>query len=232
MGIFDIFKKKKTKEQSVSTLPNFTYTEEQLAMFYEHIEKHFGEIEGIVNTIPVPGVSLDIAIVPPTEQNNYYKCITMGMGAYRMNVPESIAEYQLERAELVVFLPPEWDVKSQESRYVWPLLAMANASMVPADNDMWIGAGQTIMGDANDNPYDPSTGFCSMLMFSALDKDFEKMDLEMAGLGKINFYQMMPLYPEEMDYKRRYDMNKLIDRFEDKDLLPIVNNDRKNYGIE
>ena len=51
---------------------------------------------------------MDICIVPPTEERDYYTLVTMGMGAHRMNVPEELAEYKLERAELAIALPADW----------------------------------------------------------------------------------------------------------------------------
>ena len=44
--------------------------------------------------------------------------VTMGMGARPMNVPEELAEYKLERAELAIALPPDWklDQKSMRTR--------------------------------------------------------------------------------------------------------------------
>ena len=42
------------------------------------------------------------------------------MGAHRMHVPEELAEYKLERAELVIALPPDWklDGESMEEERV------------------------------------------------------------------------------------------------------------------
>ena len=38
---------------------------------------------------------------PPSEERDYYTLVTMGMGAHRMNVPEELAEYKLERRSLL-----------------------------------------------------------------------------------------------------------------------------------
>ena len=45
----------------------------------------------LFHEIVSPDIHLDIIIVPPTEKNNYYKLITMGMGAYGMNVPDNFS---------------------------------------------------------------------------------------------------------------------------------------------
>ena len=46
----------------------------------------------------------------PTPENTL---VTMGMGAHRMNVPEELAEYKLERAELAIALPPDWKLDEE-----------------------------------------------------------------------------------------------------------------------
>ena len=79
-------------------------------------QSSFGEYEQVFHEIVSPDIHLDIIIVPPTEKNNYYKLITMGMGAYGMNVPDNFREYELERAELVLYLPPTWNIKSEKRR--------------------------------------------------------------------------------------------------------------------
>lgn len=48
----------------------------------------------------------------------------MGMCAHRMHVPEELAEYKLERAELVIALPPDWKLDGEsmkEERWYWPM---------------------------------------------------------------------------------------------------------------
>ena len=48
------------------------------------------------------------------EEHDYYTLVTMGMGAHRMNVPEELAEYKLERAELAIALPKDWKLKYED----------------------------------------------------------------------------------------------------------------------
>ena len=58
-----------------------------------------------------------------SEERDYYTLVTMGMGAHRMNVPEELAEYKLERAELAIALPPDWKLDEEslkDERWYWP----------------------------------------------------------------------------------------------------------------
>ena len=60
----------------------------------------------------------------PLRERDYYTLVTMGMGAHRMNVPEELAEYKLERAELAIALPADWKLvqeSMQDERWYWPI---------------------------------------------------------------------------------------------------------------
>ena len=69
------------------------------------------------------------------------------------------------------------------------------------------------------------------MLVNALNQDYENLDFRMSSKGKINFYQLFPLYKEELDYKQRNGANVLLDLFDEEDIMPIVNMNRKNYCI-
>ena len=71
-----------------------------------------------------------------------------------------------------------------------------------------------------------------MMLVKALNQDNQPLDLKIAPLGKINFYQLLPLYQEELDYKMTHDADSLLDLFDDEALLGVIDNQRKNFGIE
>ena len=89
-----------------------------------HIQNTFGAFENVFHELVSPDIHVDICVVPPTEERNYYTLVTMGMGAHRMNVPKELAEYKLERAELAIALPPDWKLDAEslkEERWYWPI---------------------------------------------------------------------------------------------------------------
>ena len=73
----------------------------------QHIKRYFGEFGSVFHELVSPDIHVDICVVPPSEERDYYTLVTMGMGAHRMNVPEELAEYKLERAELAIALPSD-----------------------------------------------------------------------------------------------------------------------------
>ena len=60
-----------------------------------------------------PDIHVDICVVPPLRSGTIHTLVTMGMGAHRMNVPEELAEYKLERAELAIALPSDWKLDEE-----------------------------------------------------------------------------------------------------------------------
>ena len=79
MGLFDMFKKK--------DINNNLYTDKEIEDYKKYITSQLGEIDCVFSEIVSDEIKLDVLIIPRTKENNYYKLVTMGMGAYKMNVP-------------------------------------------------------------------------------------------------------------------------------------------------
>ena len=79
-----------------------------------HIQQYFGKSENVFHELVSPDIHVDICVVPPSTERDYYTLVTMGMGAHRMNVPEELAEYKLERAELAIALPGNRKLRHEE----------------------------------------------------------------------------------------------------------------------
>ena len=221
MKLFDKFKKKSI----------FLYSEKEMEQFGEYVTKKFGRYSEVAHEIVSPDIHVDIIIVPPTEKCQYYKLITMGMGAYKMNIPRELKEYELERAELVLYLPPTWNIKSDKEEDYWIIRQLKVLARLPIQANTWLGEGHTVSSDENNTPYAENTKFCSMLLLNALDLEQKELNLRIESIGKINFYQVIPLYKEELEYKQNHGVEKLLNLF-DNDMTAVVNNDRKNYGMD
>ena len=209
--------------------PLYVYTEEEAEQFENYVEEQFGHFDEVIHEIISPDIRLDIIVVPPTEDDNYYKLITMGMGAYKMHVPSELKCSGLERAELVLYLPPEWNIKSAEEKDYWPIRQLKILARLPITCKTWLGFGHTVSSDAENTPYSDNTELCSMLLLDAVGKDCRKLDFSMPTTGKINFYQAVPLYKEELDFKMEHDADALLDLFDDDGLPVVLDINWKNY---
>jgi hypothetical protein len=190
-----------------------------------HIEEYFGPFTNVFHEISSPGIHVDIAVVEPTPERNYYVLVTMGMGAMKMNVPEDLEEYHLERAELLVCLPPDWNLEDlEDEKWYWPLRWLKILARLPSGEDTWLGWGHTI---PNGGPFAENTRLSAVMLISPGAFGEESHECLLPNGEKLNFYQIIPLYDEELEYKLEHDAKALLDLMDDA-ALEYVKIGRKN----
>jgi hypothetical protein len=190
------------------------YTEEEMEAVEGHIEQYFGEVENVFHELVSPDIHVDICVIPPSEERDYYTLVTMGMGAHRMNVPEELAEYKLERAELAIALPPDWKLDQgsmEDERWYWPIRLLKVLARLPITSDTWLGWGHTT---ENQTPFAENTKLCASLLTGPQNMDTGGVGQVCAlpGGEEVNFYQVIPLYREELEYKLAHDADALIEQ--------------------
>ena len=190
------------------------YSEDEMSAIEQHIKNTFGEFENVFHELVSPDIHVDICVVPPSERRNYYTLVTMGMGAHRMNVPKELAEYKLERAELAIALPPDWKLDKdsmQEQRWYWPIGLLKVLARLPISNDTWLGFGHTM---EKQSPFAEDTELCAAILTGPQDMDLDTCGevCILPGGEEVNFYQVLPLYREEMEYKLEHDADALLER--------------------
>ena len=159
-----------------------------------------------------PDIHVDICLVPPSEKRRYCTLVTMGMGAHRMNVPEELAEYKLERAELAIALPPDWKLDQEslkEERWYWPVGLLKALARLPIASDTWLGWGHTM---DKQSPFAAGTELCAAILTSPQGTEDGSEVCTLPGGEEVNFYQVIPLYRDELDYKLEHDADALLDK--------------------
>lgn len=225
MGLFDRFKKKEKKED---LMPLYLYDEKDLNEVEEYISKAFGNFENVFHEIISPDIHLDVCFIPPTHEEPFFKLVTMGAGAYEMEIPDKWKEYRLERAEYVIYVPKEWDLNSPEIADYWPIKVLKNVARLPILCDTWLSFGHTTQDDEEGSPYAPNTKFNSVVL-DFCDNHQGEVRLETSSGKTINFYQIIPLYPEELEFKMNNDAETLIDLFDKKNIdYKIVDINRRS----
>lgn len=224
MGIFDKIKK------DDNTQKEYLYNQKNLNQFEEFITEVYGEYTSVIN-IDSPQLKVDILVFPPNESGNFYKLVTRGMGAYEMKVPNELYIYQLERAELVMYLPPDWNIDSKEKEDLWPIECIKSIAKIPIENNSWLGYGDTFENE-NNLAYSKNSSLCAIILADTVDRLDVKLKFIMKRKGRINFYQLVPIYKEELEYKNSQDTFSLLDLFDKKDSKYILDLNRKNYALE
>jgi len=231
MGLFDKFKRKEKNKESNHQIPQYLYTDSEIEEVDGFICEAFGEYKNVFHEIASPDIHLDVCIVEPTEEDPYYKLVTMGAGAYKMNIPEKWRKYELDYAEYVIYLPKGWNLNSGEETDYWPIRTLKDVARLPIWYDTWLCYGHTTQSDEEGSTYASNTGFNSVVLKFAENK---KGDIRMImSSGKvINFYEIIPLYPEELQYKMENDADALFKKLEEEGIQYRVLDINRNNALK
>ena len=188
------------------------YTEEDWKAVEAHLERYFGPCDNVFHEIVSPDIHVDIYIMAPTPERNYYVLSTFGMGAHRMNVPAELADRKLERAEIIVTLPLDWKVGRDEEEWYWPIRWLKILARLPIQEGGWLGWGHTI-ANPDDAPFADNTRLCGLVLTEPQGFDRDAVCCPLPGGDEVNFYQMIPLTFEEMQFKLYHSAQELLERF-------------------
>ena len=202
------------------------YTEDEMEAVEGHIEQYFGKFENVFHELVSPDIHVDICVVPPSEERDYCTLVTMGMGAHRMNVPEELAEYKLERAELAIALPADWKLDQEsmkDEKWYWPIRLLKSLARLPIASDTWLGFGHTMDNKEN---FAENTKLCAAILTGPQSTEEGGEVCTLPGGEEVNFYQVIPLYEDELDYKLEHDVDALLNKM--RGISFVVNPTRQN----
>ncbi|MCR5707633.1 MAG: suppressor of fused domain protein [Ruminococcus sp.] len=203
--------------------PNIAvYTPDQTDAIEEHITEHIGDFPKVFRDNSPKDLKIDIAVIPPDDDRYFLTLVTMGLGAYKMNLPKELRGQGLERAELVLCLPANWDFNTEVPETMWPVELLNRIAHLPVRHRSWIGRGHSV---DYSKPFTEETDLSAVLLLSpSFGKETSVCTLPNGE--KVNFYQVIPLYDIEMRYKIDHGTDALLDRFGD-ELDPVVDLDRR-----
>ncbi|MDQ7821152.1 MAG: suppressor of fused domain protein [Candidatus Eremiobacteraeota bacterium] len=195
-------------------LPRERGNREHIEQVADHIERHLGPIHQVFHEIASDIVHIDIHHVKPTPQRDFNILITTGMSEKAMVTPTEAWECRF--AELMLFLPPSWpltmEVMKREELY-WPVRWMKMLARFPHEHETWLGWGHTVPNGDPPEPFASDTKLCGFLIMGP-PIEYEPFFAMKVNPGKtVYFYEMMPLYREEMKFKLRHGVDALLDRF-------------------
>ncbi|RBQ02867.1 suppressor of fused domain protein [Pedobacter miscanthi] len=199
----------------------------------DHIDLFFDESEDIVvfDEIASETIHRDIYFIKATEERPFHILLSCGMSALPMTVPDDVETSNL--AEVMILLPKEWNLEyesfSDEGNY-WPIRLMKELMILPHKNKTWLGFGHTF-GHEDDEAFSEGIGFCSVMLAHSMElsEDFTRINPDDETL--INIYTLIPLYKEELEFKKKNGANALLERFEEFGIEEIVKVGRKNVCI-
>lgn len=189
------------------------YSPEELDAIDSHIEKNFGRILDLYEQKDPTDIKTDIAVIAPTRKYPYFTLVTRGMGAHVMNT----ANKSFSRAELVICMPANWDPDSKNDKDSWVFDLLSNLSRLPINKNAWLGWGHSV---DYCKPFNAETDLCAVVLLNAMfGRDSWRCKLPEGD--HVNFYQIIPVYRIELDYKNSRNVESLINIMGD-DLSPVV----------
>lgn len=195
----------------------------------DHITLHIGEIAFVFHEIVSPLVHIDVHVVGPTPQRDYYTLVTSGMSDRPMSTPDSAHDFCY--AELMLSLPPTWLLSKEafkdECNY-WPIRLLKTAARFPHEHNTWITVGHTMIEEGEPTSYAENTAMCSMIVGIPMNVPEEFWRLDRPSGDTVFFYSVIPIHIEELNYKLKHGSDALFDRLLKRGVSEILDPQRKS----
>ena len=196
-----------------------------------HIDQQFGVYTQLLTDNSDPDHPLEIAVIPPRPEHDYYTLVTVGLSRHRMGFPEERREEKLERAELLINLPRDWKltkVDCREELWSWPIrMMLATAHFAMEDPEVGLESRTTLMEGEDGIPFAENTDLRGEILLCPGVFGEESFFCRLPDGDEVNFYQVIPLYREELQYKLEHGSDALLDLCPDES-LEVINPHRLN----
>lgn len=246
MGFLDkLFGKKQEVSPGGSTIYRYDELKDEglrtptrIGIYAEEVEAHFealfpGRESRVLHEIVSDLIHVDIHVMWPTEKEPFFVVYTTGMSDLPMNLPEELSDREdLKYAELYMLLPGNWDLgevgantKDLPHERFWPIQMLKFLARFPHEYKTWLGWGHTIPNGPDYTPICDGLGFGG----AVLDSLSLVPPLTTEEGKEIRFYLLIPAYKEEIEFKLKYGMERLSQRFADGKLPVVLDIHRPNF---
>lgn len=197
---------------------------ENIERISDHIERHIGPIARVFHELVSELVHIDVHIVGPTPERNFYTLVTSGMSDKPMRPPEEYSD--LRYSELMICLPPDWpmtDGEWEKDENYWPIRMLKMLARFPHEYGTWLWAMHTMPHGDPPQPFASNTRLCGMILLPPVAAPPEFQELRVSDDKTIYFHALVPLHADEMDLKLKKGAGALFDGFNDHGVSEILN---------
>lgn len=197
----------------------------------DHISSFFDDnLVSVFREIPTWDLHLDVYYIKP-ENAAFNILLTSGMSTLKMNVSEEADNpKEVEFAELMMLIPKSIEfeqIYSGENKNDWIISMLKRTAKFPHFYDTWIGIGHTIQAEEDLTPYGSETNYVGAIILPSVT--FDKKFTEITNNGrKINIYNVLPLYKNEMEFKIEKGYNNFLEVLIQSNGKEILDLNRKN----
>ncbi len=228
-------------------------------LYMDEIEDHFELLfkvtdeneHKVFHELMSDKVHIDLHLLYPTEERDFFVIFTTGMSDLPMTMPEdtSWADRKInERSELFCLLPPDWRAEFDKStdenerqRYTWILNALKTAARFPHTNNCCFGSNHTLQYTEENIPFADNTRLCSVIFLHLDERDFggkygdDLSFIRTKDGSYINLLCFIPLYEDELNLKLESGSDELFMRMFGETVTDfsqlIIRPDRKSAAL-
>lgn len=218
---YEEIKKKYGFSDSLFDITDYSFEDEDLVL--GHIEKYFGKVERRIRDFNPEFIDVDILVILPSTRHPYTTLMTLGMGTRFMEgTPPELTPESFGYDELFLCLPDDWEFSPEN---LWPIQYLFDLAKFPFQNQSWIGAGHSLAYDT----YIGNTNFSGFLVTYPYEHGMESFRFDLEENQVIHFYNIIPLYMEELNYKQEIGFEELEELFQESPM--VTNIHRQNVAL-
>lgn len=196
----------------------------------KHLDQFFDENDDIVvfDEIESDVIHRDVYFVKANEDRPYHILLSCGMSALPMKIPEDIDSSPY--AEVMILLPKEWNLEYdsfKDERNYWPIRLMKEIMILPHPDETWLGFGHTFAHE-DDEEFAERIGFNSVMLANSMELPDDFTQIELDNDEFVTIFTLIPLYKEELEFKKQIGATALLERFEQFGVEEIVKVGRPN----
>ncbi|WP_447767884.1 suppressor of fused domain protein [Sphingobacterium faecium] len=196
----------------------------------KHLDQFFDENDDIVvfDEIESDVIHRDVYFVKANEDRPYHILLSCGMSALPMKIPEDIDSSPY--AEVMILLPKEWNLEYdsfKDERNYWPIRLMKEIMILPHPVETWLGFGHTFAHE-DDEEFAERIGFNSVMLANSMELPDDFTQIELDNDEFVTIFTLIPLYKEELEFKKQNGATALLERFDQFGVEEIVKVGRPN----
>ncbi|GHV80809.1 hypothetical protein AGMMS49944_26000 [Spirochaetia bacterium] len=206
------------------------YSKEELFCIESHIQKHFGNIDSFINGRGTNNEDfLKIDVIKPTGVRNYWTLVTIGIGAYRMNIPKEYVGVR-NRTELVMYIQPDWNFNADvlNTPDAWPVEMLFRIAQIPIVQKGFLCRGLSVdFTSKGESTFIGNTNYTSVIIVPYCLPDEDASVCVLPNTEAVGFSNVFPLYQDEVEFYRSTSIDNMVRKFGTLFKQPVTG-ERKN----
>lgn len=191
-----------------------------VAAVKQHLEEYVGKISALIEEISdhAQPNAVSVAVIEPNAKKPHYTLCTLGL-----------SKAQISNVEIMACLPSDWNLEELDNPvWNWPfnwlreIVGFAQTQNIPFSLD------QTI---PNGNPPETlasNTELCGFLIGLPLNFPGDFYQLKIDDKTCINFYSLIPLYEEEMQFTKSCKIERFYKKLFENRINEVIQIQRPN----